>query len=218
MSADSSAPQHFGQVWKSVWIDRRFRVMAIATAILLPVALRSLASFLNWVEDRPGVVLPDPVLRLFEARDVTWLTFSIIYIGLFAGIALLLRHPRSLLLAVQTYICVVIARIAAMWLIALDPPVGAIPLQDPFVQILGTGQLLTRDLFFSGHTSTLFLVGLSMPKKGLRVTYYIAAAVVGCCVLLQHDHYSIDVLAAPFFTYTAFRVASVIGQSKPTFS
>ena len=185
------------------------------TALLLPVALRSLAMFLNWVEDRPGVVLADPVLRLFQPHDVTWLTFSIIYVGLFAGIFLLLRYPRSLLLAVQTYICMVIARIGAMYLIPLDPPAGAIPLQDPFVQILGTGQLLTKDLFFSGHTSTLFLIGLSMPKKGLRVAYYVAAAAVAFCVLFQHDHYSVDVIAAPFFTYTAYRIAVRL-QRTPT--
>ena len=193
--------------WSDAWKSRQFRVLALVTAVLLPVALRSLTVFLQSVELRPGVVLPDPVLRLFEAHDVTWLTFGIIYIGLFAGIALLIPHPRHLMLAINTYILMVIVRIAAMSLVALDPPEGAIPLQDPFVQYFGTGQLLTRDLFFSGHTATLFLLGLSMRRKPLRVVYYAAAAAVGICVLLQHDHYSIDVLAAPFFAYTVFRIA-----------
>ncbi len=198
--------------WRSAWSSRAFRIQAILTAVLLPFTLHTLASFLNRIESRPGVVLPDPVLALFPAHDVTWLTFAIIYVGLFAGIGILLRYPRHLILAMQTYIGMVVFRIMAMSLVALDPPAGAIPLQDPFVQILGTGQLLTRDLFFSGHTSTLFLIGLSMPGKKLRYTYFLAAAVVAFCVLFQHDHYSIDVMAAPFYTYGAYRLVRLLHE------
>jgi len=198
--------------WRLDWSSRAFRVQVVLTAILLPFTLHTLAAFLNRVESRPGVVLPDPVLAAFQAHDVTWLTFAIIYVGLFAGIAILLSHPRHLILAMQTYIGMAVFRIMAMSLVALDPPEGAIPLQDPFVQILGTGQLLTRDLFFSGHTSTLFLIGLSMPRKGLRYTYFVAAGVVAFCVLFQHDHYSIDVMAAPFYTYGAYRLVRLMHE------
>jgi len=196
--------------WRRAWGLPAFRVQAISTAVLLPLTLTMLARFLNRVEVRPGVVLPDPVLAAFPAHDLTWLTFSIIYGGLFVGIGILSRHPRHLILAMQTYVGMVVFRILAMSLVALDPPEGSIPLQDPFVQIFGTGQLLTRDLFFSGHTSTLFLIGLSMPKKPIRYAYFAAAAVVAVCVLLQHDHYSIDVVAAPFFAYGAYRLVCMM--------
>ncbi len=196
--------------WRRAWSVPAFRVQVVATVVLLPLTLTMLARFLNRVEARHGVVLPDPMLAAFQAHDVTWLTFTIIYGGLFAGIAILLNHPRHLVLAMQTYIGMVIFRIMAMSLVALEPPEGAIPLQDPFVQIFGTGQLLTRDLFFSGHTSTLFLVGLSMPKKMYRYLYFAAAVVVAGCVLYQHDHYTIDVLAAPFFTYGAYRLVCLM--------
>jgi len=211
MSPEHPPPRtRLRDVWAAEWKDRSFRVQAILTAICLPAVLRTLAKFLNGVEERHGVILPDPFLDLFPAVDVNWLTFVIIYGGLFAGIFLLLKHPRNLLLAVQTYILMVLFRIVAMSLVPLDPPMGTIDLRDPFVQYLGTGRMLTRDLFFSGHTSTLFLIGLSMPVRRLRVLYYCCALAVAACVLLQHAHYSIDVFAAPFFAYGAYRVISLM--------
>ena len=210
MNTSAFRSESIASAWRNAWTSRRFRVVAIVTAVLTPCVLRGLTGFLNVVEARPGVVLPDPLLGLFEAQDVTWLTFGINYVGVCGGIAILLRHPRHLVLAIQTYVGMAVFRMAAMSLMPLDPPAGAIPLQDPVVQVLATGQLLTRDLFFSGHTATLFLIGLSMPKKGLQIAYFAATTVIGFCVLVQHSHYTIDVLAAPFFTYAAFRIVVLV--------
>jgi hypothetical protein len=192
--------------WASEWRNRSFRVQAILTAVCLPAILRTLTVFLNGVEERHGVILPDPLLALFPAVDIDWLTFLLIYGGLVGAVILLMKHPRYLLLAVQTYVLMVIFRIAAMYLVPLDPPPGTIDLRDPVVQYLGTGRMLTRDLFFSGHTATLILIGLSMPTRKLQLLYYGCAVVVGVCVLAQHAHYTIDVFAAPFFAYGAYRV------------
>ncbi len=199
----------FRASWRAAWLVPAFRWQLILTAICLPACLRTLAAFLNRVEERAGVVLPDPGLALFSPVDVNWLSFAIIYGGLFIGVAILLRHPRHLVLAVQTYIVMVVFRIVAMSLVPLEPPVTTIDLRDPVVQIFGTGRMLTKDLFFSGHTATLFLVGLSMPTRRLRAIYYLAAAAVAICVLLQHAHYSIDVFAAPFFAYGAYRIVAL---------
>ncbi len=199
----------FLAAWKNAWASHAFRWQIILTTICLPACLRTLAAFLNRVEERPGIILPDPLLALFTPVDVNWLSFAIIYGGLFTGIVLLLKHPRHLVLAIQTYIVMVIFRIIAMSLVPLDPPATTIDLRDPIVQIFGTGRMLTKDLFFSGHTATLFLVGLSMPTQRLRIVYYLAALAVACCVLAQHAHYGIDTFAAPFFAYGAYRIVAL---------
>jgi hypothetical protein len=199
----------FRASWQHAWSIPAFRWQLLLTAICLPACLRTLAAFLNRVEERPGIILPDPGLALFTPIDVNWLSFAIIYGGLFIGIAVLLRHPRHLVLAMQTYIVMVIFRIIAMSLVPLEPPATTIDLRDPVVQIFGTGRMLTKDLFFSGHTATLFLVGLSMPTTRLRLLYYVAAVAVAGCVLAQHAHYSIDVFAAPFFAYGAYRIVAL---------
>ena len=64
------------------------------------------------------------------------------------------------------------------------------------------------DLFFSGHTGLPFLLALIFAKdKRLLVLFTAIAIFFGIVVLLGHLHYSIDVLAAFFITYTIYHIA-----------
>ncbi|MEO8056480.1 MAG: phosphatase PAP2-related protein [Acidobacteriota bacterium] len=193
--------------WVDAWRDPRFRLRLALTVPALVAVLAFLARFLTFVEARPGVALPDPVLALLAPRDLTWLTFSLIYLGLAFGVARLATDPRALLVALQAYVLMVIFRMAAMWVTPLEAPPGMIPLHDPLVRLFGPGKLLTKDLFFSGHTSTLFLLALAVPGRRSRVFFLACTGAVGVSVLAQHVHYTIDVLAAPFFAYASFRIA-----------
>jgi membrane-associated phospholipid phosphatase len=159
-------------------------------------------------------MFPDPILALFPAVNLTWLTFGLIYLGLVCGIVFLTRHPRAMLIAFQSYVLMVAVRIAAMYVLPLAAPPTAIPLQDPTVQYLGTGKLLTQDLFFSGHTSTLFLLFLTAQGKGLRTVFLVCTVAVGISVLLQHVHWTVDVLVAPFVAYTCFRVVTMLARRR----
>ncbi len=190
--------------WKEAFRNRKFRVEFVITFLLLIFILRTLASFLNFVEVRDGVTLNDPLLNLFEPVDLTWLTFGLIYISLFTALYFFIKKPALLITALQSYILLIAFRILAMYLLPLNPPNKMICLSDPFVEFFGTGQLLTKDLFFSGHTATLFLLFLLAEKKQLKVFFLASTIVVAISVLLQHVHYSIDVFAAPFFTYCSF--------------
>ena len=67
------------------------------------------------------------------------------------------------------------------------------------------------DLFFSGHTGLPFLMALIFHKnKKLFVFFTLIAIFFGIVVLLAHLHYSIDVLAAFFITYTIYHIASYL--------
>jgi hypothetical protein len=198
----------------SLWKQRGFQVQVAATLLLAVLTLSLLARFLNVVELRPGVVLDDPVLSLFQAQDVTWLIFSLIYVGLIAGLIVLSRTPRRLLVALQAYAMFILVRIAVMYVVPLDPPPGMISLKDPFVEYFGTGKVLTRDLFFSGHTGTLFLLGLSVPSKRIKIAFFSCALLVGLSVLCQHVHYTIDVLAAPAFAYASYRIVALLHERR----
>ncbi len=200
------------EAWAEAWRDRAFRLQAALSAPALVLALAALARFVRWVELRPGATLPDPLLALIEPRDVTWLTFSVLYAGLFGGLALLLRRPRDLVAAAQAYAVLLAFRIAVMWATPLDPPPGMIALRDPFVQPLATGQPLTRDLFFSGHTSTMFLFALAVRGRLPRGLFLAGTALVGACVLWQHVHYAVDVMVAPVFTWAAWRLVEPPGD------
>lgn len=198
--------------WAEAWRDPRLRLRFALTVSALVAALALLARFLEFVEARPGAVLPDPVLALLVPRDLTWLTFSLIYLGLAFGVARLATDPRALLVALQAYVLMVIFRMAAMWVTPLEAPPGMIPLHDPLVRLFGPGKLLTKDLFFSGHTSTLFLLALAVPGRRSKALFLFCTAAVGVAVLAQHVHYTIDVLAAPLFAYASFRIAERVGR------
>jgi hypothetical protein len=194
-------------LWRAAWLATGFRLRVFITVPALVVILVVLTRFLLAVEMRPGSVLDDPLLRLFSPKNLNWVTFGFIYAGIAGGILLLSRYPERCVLAFQSYIVMVVFRIIAMALTPLDPPAATIDLRDPVVELFGTGTVLTKDLFFSGHTSTLFLLFLVMPSKTSRAAFLLCATGVAACVLWQHAHYSIDVFVAPFFAYCAFAVA-----------
>lgn len=197
--------------WKTEWKNISFRIRLVLTFIILILTISSLTRFLDWVETRPGAVLPDPILRLFNPQDFTWITFLIIYVAVLAGLIYLSQNPKQLLLAIQAYILLVLIRIASMYLIPLEAPATLIPLQDPFVQYFSSG-VLTKDLFFSGHTSILFLLYLCSADRWMKILFLLCTILVGFFILWQHVHYSIDVLVAPFYSYTCYRLSLFINR------
>lgn len=71
------------------------------------------------------------------------------------------------------------------------------------------------DLFFSGHTGLPFLIALIYWKN--RAVRYLFIGVSICfavIVLLAHLHYSIDVLAAFFITYSIYHIALKVFQDE----
>jgi hypothetical protein len=64
------------------------------------------------------------------------------------------------------------------------------------------------DLFFSAHTGTPFLMALVFWRERFWRLFFIGAAIFfGAVVLLAHLHYSIDVAAAFFITYSIYHLA-----------
>ncbi len=200
------------EVWKEEWSRRDFRLQFSAAVPALLLTLHFFTGFLQWVEQREGVTLNDPILAMIPPRDFTWLTFGIIYLAIVIALAYMSRHPRQLLLAIQSYTLIVIVRAVMMCLVPLNAPEGLIVLRDPLVQFVGNGAAPTKDLFFSGHTSTMFLFSLVMKRRALKNVYLVFTVLVATFVIWQHVHYVIDVAVAPFVAYGCYR--SVAGLSK----
>ncbi len=200
------------EVWKESLSDKTFKISMVITFISLPLVLIVLSNFLLFNETRIGVIVDDPFLKLFKAINLNRFIFTLIYGGIILGIIFLIKHPRYFLFTLQSYAIMVIFRMIVMYSLPLDPPVGMISLNDPFVQLFGSGVTLQKDLFFSGHTSTMFLLFLTAVNKKMRFAFLIGTVIVGLSVLLQHTHYTVDVLAAPFFSYTSYRIAKIFNQ------
>ncbi|NOX16837.1 MAG: hypothetical protein GXO87_00945 [Chlorobi bacterium] len=197
-------------VWKTAFAEKEFKKAFWLSLFLLAVTLPILSRFLTYNESRTGVSFPDPYMSRFQPVDLTWLIFGLIYVGLLAGIILLLKHPKNLLFAIQTYALLAIFRMIAMYSLPLEPPPNTIPLIDPFIQLFGSGDILMKDLFFSGHTSTMTLLFLTAATQRVKTVYFIGIFLVGAAVLFQQTHYSVDVIAAPFFAYGSYRLAKYL--------
>ncbi len=86
-------------------------------------------------------------------------------------------------------------------------PTHAVLDLNPFSLLLNKFAL-GGDLFFSGHTGLPFLMGLIFwDKIYLRYLFIFLSILFGTVVLLAHLHYSIDVLAAFFITYSIYHLA-----------
>lgn len=192
--------------WK-IFLNKKQNIyILILTFVLLIVTLYLFSRFVLFVEERKGVILNDPLFVFFDGVDLNSIIFLLIYTSLITGFVLLLKYPEQLILAIQSYILLLIFRTIAMYLVPLDPPIGTVNLRDPLVFIIGTGKPVTKDLFFSGHTSTLFLIFLVSVNKKVKYFFLVTAILVGLFVILQKVHYSIDVFVAPFFAFASYKI------------
>lgn len=192
--------------WKSFLKNKKNLTEFVITAVVVTAVIIAFSHFLNFVEQREGVVLNDPLLNAFNPIDLTWLTFVLIYLSLIIFVVTTFNKPDKLLIAFQAYGLMLIFRTIAMYLTPFEAPETILLLNDPFVQFFAKGDILTKDLFFSGHTGTLFLVFLLAENKTLKTIFLILTLLVGTAVLLQHVHYSVDVFVAPFVAYGAYRI------------
>ena len=192
--------------WKLFLKDRKNLTEFIITAIIVTAVIIAFSHFLHFIEQRDGVVLNDPILKSFNPIDLTWLIFALIYLSLIIFVITTFSKPNKLLISFQAYGLMLIFRTIAMYLTPFEAPEKIILLDDPFVQFFAKGDILTKDLFFSGHTGTLFLLFLLAENKTLKTIFLILTLMVGTAVLLQHVHYSIDVFVAPFVAFASFRI------------
>jgi hypothetical protein len=191
--------------WKKEWLNKTFRMYLITTILLFPVVLFSTHCLFNYIQDcKGGIVLNDWVLKEIPPRDVsvpiTFLMTSVILLCILRFIP----KPKVFVTAFIAFNFLLVTRIITISATRLIAPTGLIELKDPIGNILYGARFINRDLFYSGHTATLFTLYLCSFKKTDK--YYILFAVisVGILLLVQHVHYTVDVVSAPFFAFGCF--------------
>ena len=195
------------QNWLNAYDTTLKRIKLLVGTMLIVAIINILPAFFRTIEKRPGVVLNDFVLTHLPAYDVSVPIFAIIW-GM--GILLMVRafyKPSICSTYIWTLIFVCIARFISLTLVNLDPPVGLIPLVDPLTGFFYGHAAITKDLFFSGHTSTMVLIFLHLEKRTDKIVGFIAALTVMLLLLIQHIHYTMDVLAAPVIVYCLYKLA-----------
>lgn len=204
-------------------------LQALWAPILAAVAFRyacyaAMTALALWNERRPAPTLPDAVLDALpyvgwvaRANYLLWLA---LYLPL--ALVLLLAEPRRWIRYMVTGGLVSLARgatIAATGLGAPDPAragpgVGGRGFLEALGELLSPigvfargsmGAYLTKDLFFSGHAATTFLLFLYLrDRPRLRWLALLAHALVVASVLLARIHYAIDVVGAWAVTFAIY--------------
>ena len=211
----ASIPTPAAITWKDAWQWPRFRLLLGGVLALLLLLAALLPRFFAWVQARPGYLLPDPLLAYLPARDVSGDAFAVIYLGIGLGVITLLPRPLRLLRTLCAYWMLHLFRCLTLLLVPLEPPTGLVILHDPLVErfFYAAPSPITKDLLFSGHTATLLLLTLAVPAGWRRWTLGIATILIGSLVLVQHAHYTYDVLAAVPFTILAYALAGRLCSS-----
>jgi hypothetical protein len=212
--APERGPAALRSLWKAILLALLFRYAAYAAMTALAI----------WNERRPAPTLPDLVLGnvpyvpwVANANYVLWLC---LYLPVAAG--LLWDAPRRFVRYMVTGALVSLARGLTLVMTGLGAPdpavagpgLGAHAPLPAFVQLVspwhvfakGSAQAyLTKDLFFSGHTATTFLLLLYVwDRPRLRWLALTGHVLVVASVFLAHLHYTIDVAGAYAVTFTLF--------------
>lgn len=150
----------------------------------------------NHVED---IVLSNTRVYDFEFLFVQ----GAIMLSLFV-VALCFRFRTTAPFLVKTVSMFIMIRALFVSLTHIGPYPFKLELESGLLDFITSG----NDLFFSGHTGLPFLIALIFwDHVYIRWLFLVSSIVFGVIVLLSHLHYSIDVFAAFFITYSIYHIA-----------
>ena len=198
--------------WSTAWAFVTFKKKFLIVSILFAAILLYYPYFFTFIQHRPGKVLNDPVLSFLPSLDMSVYIFSLIYLTVILGLFRAIQSPALFLLFLWSCLFFSLSRIITMTLVPLDPPIGLVPLADPILMTFYRHSNITKDLFYSGHTGSVFLIYLFLKKKWEKLFALFATVTVGILLLIQHIHYTVDVLFAPFIVYFVFMAAKKINS------
>jgi hypothetical protein len=198
--------------WTAAWQDSRFRwqlIIAIGVFALFPWKADE---YFQWIQQRDGIDMRDILLENLPAYNVSIPIFAIIYLSVIYLLLRIIRRPKDFLWFAWAFNLETILRFICIYGVALNPPIGLVELHDPIAElfIYGENIAITKDLFFSGHTATMVFVCHFLPTRNERWIAIALTIVLITLLLIQHIHYSLDVLAAPFATGLAIRLAKYL--------
>lgn len=195
------------QNWSEVWHSSLHRLLTVWGSVLLAICLSILPHFFQTIQQRPGgIELNDWVLNVLPAYNVSPYVFGILWslgaLAMYRSISRPIIYTRY----IWVYSFMLISRMITITLIPLAPPAHLVELVDPLTGIFYGHSLITKDLFYSGHIGTLTCIILCLEKKSDKWIAIAGACIVAVLLLIQHVHYTVDVLAAPLFIYALYRL------------
>jgi hypothetical protein len=171
-------------------------------------------------ETIPGIQLYDIMLDFFKPADVSVYIFVLLYTIIFFNYFFLIAYPRMLVCFFIFYATCLLIRFILLSFINLEPPLMYQEFSDPILSSSTyEGIKITKDLFFSGHMVTVFCAYFAMPNRILKFLYLIGSVLLALLLIVQHVHYTIDILGAYVVVFLIYRVyyEKIYNHSKLSF-
>jgi hypothetical protein len=170
--------------------------------------------FLAWNESREGIYFDDPIFKYYKAKDYSWFIMLTLYGAILFFVFYFRNQPIQLTRLVLAYALAIAFRMLTLYLFPFYADDDAVKLYDPVLNnFVYPNNYVERDLFYSGHAALLLLMMWIMPKGNLRWIYLVITLLVTVLLVLQKVHFSIDILAAPFFSLIALYLTDLLIQT-----
>lgn len=207
---------NIAEAWKFTWQNKKSRFLLIIGGIVLIAFLIYFPYFFAMIEQKEGSIINDALLSIIPPKDLSVPIFIILWSTSLLILIRCIQNPSMLILFLWSFILITFSRFITIQLFPLNPPDGLIPLKDPLTNFFygGADKFIRKDLFYSGHTSSQFLISLTLTRKWDKRAALLSSLLIGSFVLVQHIHYTIDVLAAYIITYLIFLIAKKITEAK----
>lgn len=191
--------------WKSLLKKSNYRQKFILLVTLSVLLLLIMPYGFAFIQNREGSTWNDPILDFLPTFDLSWQIFIFMYSLAILLIYRVINDPTLLFDFLSSYLIITLLRFVFIYFIPLNPPADMVSLIDPITKIFYGGVEITKDLFFSGHTSTMFLIYLILKKKTDKYFALFVTSFIAISLIFQHIHYTADVIAAFPITWFVWR-------------
>ena len=151
-----------------------------------------------------GAVISDPLYPYLPRYDFSWVIFCLTYSCTILLLLNIAQYPYLLHRAFVTFVAVFVVRAICIHLVPLSPSPDIIPLQDPITNSLAGEGHIRNDLFFSGHVADVTTFYLLCRSNMIRRYMFLCICTSAVLLVCQRVHYTVDVIAAPFFSYVCY--------------
>ena len=160
----------------------------------------------NYATEKASAPVADIILSNTRVYDLDGIfVYGAIAFWIFI-ILLLLRHPHRMPFVLSSVALFIIIRSIFVSVTHIGPFPDQLIIESNLLRKL----TFAGDLFFSGHVGLPVLMALIFwDDFRTRLICIVSAFIFGIAVLLAHIHYTIDVLAAFFITYSIYRMAEI---------
>ncbi len=132
-------------------------------------------------------------------------------LAIVGGVILILWRPAYLIFTIKAVALFIAIRAFFVAATHLGIYPGQISPGDGFADRIYSLFTLEAGFFFSAHTGLPLLMAIIFWKDRFwRTVFLVLSLTFGVSVLLAHVHYSIDVFAAPFMTFSIFKMTQYL--------